>query len=152
MSMHSATVDWVLDGDFLARRYSRAHVIGFDGGVQVAGSASPDVVRAPFSRADAVDPEEAFVASLAACHMLWFLDFASRAGVVVTAYRDEAEGVLGEDAEGRTAMTRVTLRPKVTFAPDKTPSRDQLERLHHQAHEACFIANSVKTDVVIEIP
>ena len=106
MSKHSATVDWVLDGDFLARRYSRAHVIGFDGGVQVAGSASPEVVRAPFSRADAVDPEEAFVASLAACHMLWFLDFASRAGLVVTAYRDEAEGVLGEDSEGRTAMTQ----------------------------------------------
>ena len=127
-------------------------MIGFDGGVEVAGSASPDVVRAPYSRADAIDPEETFVASIAACHMLWFLDFASRAGVAVNAYRDEAEGVLGENGEGRMAVTRVTLRPVVTFAAGAAPPRAELERLHHQAHEACFIANSVKTDIVVEIP
>ena len=151
MSKHLASVDWVLEGDFLARRYSRAHVIGFDGGVQVAGSASPSVVPAPYSKADAVDPEAALTASLAACHMLWFLDFAAQAGFVATAYRDEAEGVLAKDSEGKMAMTRVTLRPRITFAEGRAPARKELEALHHKAHEACFIANSIKSEVVIDI-
>jgi organic hydroperoxide reductase OsmC/OhrA len=151
MSSHHVTVDWTLDGDFAARRYSRAHVLRFEGGLEVPGSASPSIVPAPFSKLDAVDPEAAFVASLAACHMLWFLDFAARAGFVATAYQDAAEGVLAKNGEGKTAMTRVTLRPRVTFAGSPTPARAELETLHHQAHDACFIANSVKTEVVVDL-
>ena len=150
MSTYRATIDWRLEGDFLARRYSRAHTLSFDGGVVVPGSASPHVVRLPFSREDAVDPEETFTASLSSCHMLWFLDLASRAGFVVTAYRDEAEGTLAKDGDGRMAMTRVVLRPRVEFGPEKTPTAAEVEALHHRAHEECFIANSVKTEVVVE--
>ena len=149
MSVYHATVEWTLDGDFLARRYSRAHRLVFDG-LEVPGSSSPHVVPLPWSREDALDPEEAFVASLASCHMLWFLDFAVRAGFEIRAYRDEAQGTLATDAEGRMALTRVVLRPQVGFAGQKRPSPAELEALHHQAHEACFIANSVKTEVLVE--
>jgi organic hydroperoxide reductase OsmC/OhrA len=150
MATHRATIDWTLDGDFLGRRYSRAHTLSFDGGVVVPASSSPHVVRLPFSREDAVDPEEGFTASLSSCHLLWFLDFASRAGFVVAGYRDEAEGTLDKDAEGRMAMTRVVLRPRVEWVGDKRPTPAEVDALHHQAHEACFIANSVKTEVLIE--
>jgi organic hydroperoxide reductase OsmC/OhrA len=98
----------------------------------------------------AVDPEEAFIASLASCHMLFFLDFARRGGFVIDTYEDESEGVLGKDAEGRMAMTVVTLRPRIAFSGDKRPTREELDALHHKSHEACFIANSVKTEVRIE--
>ena len=147
MSTYFATVEWAREGDFLAGRYSRYHTIRFDGAV-VAGSAAPVNVPVPYAVEDAVDPEEMFVASLSTCHMLWFLDFAKRAGVVVEAYVDAAEGVLAKDAEGRLSMTVVTLRPLVTLA-DPVRAGD-LPGLHHQAHEACFIANSVKTEVLIE--
>jgi len=98
----------------------------------------------------AVDPEEAFIASLASCHMLFFLDFARRGGFVIDTYEDESEGVLAKDAEGRMAMTVVTLRPKIAFSGDKRPTREELDALHHKSHEACFIANSVKSEVRIE--
>jgi organic hydroperoxide reductase OsmC/OhrA len=150
MAGHHATIDWVLDGDFLARRYSRAHSLTFDGGLTVPGSSSPSVVPLPWSREDAIDPEAAFTAALSSCHMLWFLDLASRAGFVVTSYRDEAVGTLGKDSDGKWAMTRVMLRPKVVFAGDRTPSLAALEELHHRAHQECFIANSVKTEVAVE--
>ncbi|HEY5105887.1 MAG TPA: OsmC family protein [Caulobacteraceae bacterium] len=151
MSSHAATVDWALgDGDFARRRYSRAHTLTFAGGIAVPGSPSADIVPAPWSRADAMDPEAAFTASLAACHMLWFLDFAARAGFVAAAYRDEAEGTLGKNAAGKMAMTRVVLRPQVQFTGDARPSPDDIAALHHAAHEACFIANSVLTEVVVE--
>jgi len=151
MSTHHATVEWTLDdGDFLKRRYSRAHTLSFEGGVTVAGTPSPLIVPAPYSRADAVDPEAMFTASLSACHMLWFLELAARGGFVVAAYRDAAEGTLGRTAAGKTAMTRVALRPAITFAGDPRPSPEQLTALHHAAHEACFIANSVTTEVVVE--
>ncbi len=150
MSAYRATLDWTLDGDFLGRRYSRAHTLSFDGGTVMPASSSPHVVRLPFSREDAVDPEEMFTASLSSCHMLWFLDIACRAGFLVERYRDEAEGIMAKDAEGRTAMTRVTLRPHVTFGGDRRPTTAELEALHHRAHEECFIANSVKTEVVVE--
>jgi organic hydroperoxide reductase OsmC/OhrA len=147
MSTYFAAIEWTRHGDFLAGRYSRYHVIRFDGAV-VAGSAAPVNVPIPYAVEDAVDPEEMFVASLSSCHMLWFLDFAKRAGIVVEAYVDAAEGVLAKDGEGRLAMTAVTLRPVVTLAD---PAREpELAALHHQAHEACFIANSVKTDVRVE--
>ena len=115
----------------------------------VAGSASPTIVPAPWSDAAAVDPEEAFIASLASCHMLFFLDFARRSGFVIDSYVDEAEGVMEKGADGRMAMTRVTLRPQVEWS-GKAPDEGTLAALHHKAHDACFIANSVKTDVTVE--
>ncbi|MEO8926135.1 MAG: OsmC family protein, partial [Caulobacteraceae bacterium] len=131
MSTHRAGVEWTLDdGDFLKRRYSRAHTLSFDGGVSVAGSPSPHIVPAPFSRPDAVDPEAMFTASLSACHMLWFLDLAARAGFVVAAYRDAAEGTLARNAAGRMAMTRVVLRPAIDFAGDPRPTPADIAALH----------------------
>lgn len=148
MSKHEAELVWTRrDGDdFLRGRYSRLHEIKVGGGVVAPGSASPSVVPAPWSSEAAFDPEELFVASLASCHMLWFLDFARRAKVEVRGYRDHAVGELGKTPEGRFAITRVTLRPEI----DCTADVATLDKLHHQAHEACFIANSVKTEVVVE--
>ena len=115
----------------------------------VSASSSPHVVPLPFSDAAGVDPEEAFVASLSSCHMLFFLDFARRAGHVVEGYEDVAEGVMAKRDDGRMAMTVVTLRPKISWGGD-APDADALAALHHQAHEACFIANSVTSEVRIE--
>jgi organic hydroperoxide reductase OsmC/OhrA len=138
---------------FTDNRYSRRHLLRFDGGAEVAGSSSPLVVPLPLSDASAVDPEEAFVSALASCHMLWFLNLAALQGFCVDHYDDAAEGVMARDAQRRMAMTVVTLRPKVTFAAfggAKLPLADQVLALHHQAHEACYIANSVKTEVRCE--
>lgn len=148
MGKHEAEILWTAgEGeDFLAGRYSRVHQIRFDGGATLSGSAAPSVVRAPWSDTAAVDPEEMFVASLSSCHMLWFLDFARRAGVAVRAYHDAAEGTLGKNETGAVAMTRVTLRPKADCDADAAV----LAELHDKAHHACFIANSVRTEVVVE--
>jgi organic hydroperoxide reductase OsmC/OhrA len=147
---YRATIVWRRDGeDFSKGRYSRAHEWRFDGGVRVAASASPGVVPAPYSREDAVDPEEAFIAALSSCHMLTFVDLARRAGVVVESYEDEAVGTIERIAPGRMAITRVTLRPHIVFG-GAAPDQAKLDALHHQAHEACFIANSVKTEIVVE--
>jgi organic hydroperoxide reductase OsmC/OhrA len=127
----------------------RAHEWAFDGGHVMPASASPHIVPAPWSDAAGVDPEEAFVASLSSCHMLFFLDFARRAGFVIESYVDEAEGELAKGADGRMAMTRVTLRPRIAWV-DEGPDPAALVDLHHKAHEACFIANSVKTEVVVD--
>lgn len=135
---------------FLDHRYSRAHVMRFDGGAEVKASASPHIVRVPMSDAAGVDPEEAFIASLSSCHMLFFLDFASRAKFVVDVYRDTAVGVMGKNAEGRMMMTVVTLRPAVDFSGLRMPTDDEVQELHHRAHAECYIANSVKTDVRCE--
>lgn len=149
--MHTATVVWERgEAAFVDNRYSRRHVIRFDGGAEMAGSSSPTVVKAPFSDPAAVDPEEMFVASLSSCHMLWFLSLAAKEKFRVDRYEDEAEGVMEKNAEGKMAMTRVTLRPRVQFSGDKLPGPADLERLHHQAHEECFIASSVRTDVRCE--
>ncbi len=151
MSGYHATIDWQRNGaDFAGGSYSRAHDWRFDGGAVVRGSSSPHVVPVPMSDASAVDPEEAFVASLASCHMLWFLDIASRRGYTIDAYSDAAEGVMAKNAEGKMAMTAVTLRPRVSFSSEKRPSREEVEALHHRAHERCFIASSVKSDVRVE--
>jgi organic hydroperoxide reductase OsmC/OhrA len=151
MSDHRATVHWQRGSQpFTDKRYSRRHEIRFDGGAIVAGSSSPHAVRIPMSDPAAVDPEEAFVASLSSCHMLWFLDIAARAGWVVDDYRDDALGVLAPNTDGKLAMTLVTLRPAVTFGGDQRPDATQLNDLHHQAHLECFIANSVKTEVRCE--
>lgn len=151
MAVHAAEVAWLRNGDdFLGNTYSRRHVWRFDGGIEVAGSASPHVVPLPMSDAAAVDPEEAFVASLSACHMLWFLSIASRRGFCVDSYRDLATGVMGKNAEGKVAMLTVTLKPQAIFSGERVPTSPQIDEMHHEAHAACFIAQSVKTEVRCE--
>ncbi len=135
---------------FVDNKYSRAHTWSFDGGIDLEASSSPHVVPVPQSSEAAVDPEEAFVASLSSCHMLWFLSLAVEKKLVVTSYEDNAEGILGKNEEGKLAMTKVTLRPKVDFGGENVPSTEQIAELHHEAHEKCFIANSVKTKISIE--
>jgi organic hydroperoxide reductase OsmC/OhrA len=150
MSTYTATIRWKRNPstDFAKGQYSRAHEWVFDGGAVVPASSSPHVVPAPWSDQAGVDPEEAFVASLSSCHMLFFVDFARRAGFVVDEYVDEAEGVLEKRADGKMAMTRVTLRPRVTWGGDP-PDEATIAGLHHRAHEECFIANSVTSDVTV---
>ena len=150
MSDHFATVLWQRgEQPFSDRRYSRRHEMHFDGGAVVPGSSSPHSVREPYSDASAVDPEEAFVAALSSCHMLWFLSIAARRGFCVDDYRDAAEGVMARNAAGRLAMTLVTLRPAARFG-GRQPTPAELHAMHHEAHEECFIANSVKTEVRCE--
>jgi organic hydroperoxide reductase OsmC/OhrA len=152
MSAYTAAVGWRRKPDepFLDGRYSRAHEWGFDGGARVPASSSPHVVRPPFSDPAGVDPEEALVASLSSCHMLFFLDFAKRSGFVVDAYEDNAEGVMENGPDGRVWMARVTLKPHIAFSGDQRPRRVDVDALHHKAHEACYIANSVKSEVRVE--
>jgi organic hydroperoxide reductase OsmC/OhrA len=151
MATYSATIAWQDDGGFPSGRYSRAHEIRFDGGAVVRGSSSPHVVPLPFSDPAGMDPEEALVASVSACHMLWFLSLAQEAGLHVENYVDEAEGVMGRIDRGKIAVTRISLRPRIRFAGAE-PGTEQLRHLHHEAHERCFIANSLKTEVVVETP
>jgi organic hydroperoxide reductase OsmC/OhrA len=151
MSEYTAEVLWTRgDQDFLGNRYSRRHLLRFDGGAEVAGSSSPHSVPLPMSDASAVDPEEAFVAALSSCHMLWFLALAAKRRFCVDRYFDAAVGLMEQNAQGRVAITRVTLRPEVSFSGEHRPSHAEIEQLHHAAHEACFIANSVKSEVVCE--
>jgi organic hydroperoxide reductase OsmC/OhrA len=150
---HHALIHWARgSAPFTDNRYSRGHTWRFDGGIEVPASSSPSVLRVPLSVEAAVDPEEAFVASLSSCHMLWFLSLAAAGGWCVDDYRDDAVGVMGRNAAGRTAMLSVTLRPQVKFAGEPQPGPAELERLHHRAHEECFIANSVTTEVRIGAP
>ncbi len=154
MSHYTAETIWergdASRADFVASRYSRRHVLRFDGGIDVPGSASPSVVPLPYSDPAALDPEEAFVSSLSSCHMLWFLSLAAKQGFCVDRYADAATGVMKKNDAGRVAMTLVTLHPQVEFSGDRLPSRAEVEHLHHLAHEECFIANSVKTEVRCE--
>ena len=151
MSIYTAMIRWrrTGDGEFAKGQYSRAHEWAFDGGAVVRAGPSPHVVPAPWSDAGGVDPEEAFVASLSSCHMLFFLDFARRSGFTIDSYVDEAEGVMEKRSDGKMAMTSVTLRPRVSWGGDP-PDEATLADLHHRAHEACFIANSVTTEVKVE--
>jgi organic hydroperoxide reductase OsmC/OhrA len=148
---YTATVLWQRQAGakFTDNRYSRAHNWSFDGGISVAASSSPSVVPLPMSAADAVDPEEAFVASLSSCHMLFFLFHAAKKSFVVERYEDAAVGVMGKNAQGRMAMLKVSLRPVITWG-ERTPSAEELHALHEQAHHDCYIANSVTTEVVVE--
>jgi len=149
--LYTATVAWSRgDGEFQKGRYSRGHTWRFDGGIEVPASASPQVVPKPYVVEAAVDPEEAFIASLSSCHMLTFLDLARRAGFLIESYEDTAEGVMEKNASGKYWISRVTLKPRIAWGGDKHPSPDDLARLHHVAHEECFIANSVKTHVNVE--
>ena len=152
MSNYTARVAWRRGPleIFTDNRYSRRHELHFDGGAVLPASSSPAVVPLPMSDAGAVDPEELFVASLASCHMLWFLSLAATQGFRVDSYDDDADGVLARNAEGRLAMTRVTLRPRVQCSGERQPTPAELRALHHEAHEACFIASSVKTEVRCE--
>jgi organic hydroperoxide reductase OsmC/OhrA len=152
VGVHTATIRWSLgDGDFQGNRYSRAHEWCFDGGLTVPASASPQVVPLPLSVAEHVDPEEAFVASLSSCHMLFFLSLAAAVGIVVERYTDEATGWMEKNAAGRMAISRVLLRPQASYQGESPPQPGEIERLHHRAHECCFIANSVKTEIATEI-
>jgi organic hydroperoxide reductase OsmC/OhrA len=148
---YRAQVQWQLapGESFTAQRYSRRHTLRFDGGAQVLGSAAPSNVPLPWSDPAGVDPEEAFVASLAACHMLWFLHLAARAGHTVTHYEDDACGTMARDANGKLWLSDVVLRPRTAF-DGEAPDAAALAALHHRAHEECFIANSVRTHVRIE--
>ena len=149
--LHTALIRWNAGGDdFFGKRYSRAHTWTFDGGVVVPASSSPHVVPLPMSDAGAVDPEEAFVASLSSCHMLWFLDIASRAGYAVRRYEDAADGRMGRNAAGKLVVDVVTLRPRTCFAGARVPDAAALAALHHEAHEECFLANSVRCEIRCE--
>ena len=151
MHEYIASIEWSRgDQDFLDNRYSRRHLITFDGGVAMPGSSSPSVVPIPMSDETAVDPEEAFVASLSSCHMLWFLGIAASRGYRVDRYLDHAVGIMGRNAQGKVAMLTVTLRPDVRFSGDLMPDRAALDAMHHKAHAQCFIANSVLTEVRCE--
>ena len=150
MSDYRATIEWTRQSaGFDYQTYNRTHSLSFEGGIRVTGTAAPGNVPPTAAGAPGVDPEQAFVASLSSCHMLWFLHLASRAKLVVDRYIDEASGVLEKNAAGRLAMTRVALRPVVSFA-GRTPTAEEHARLHEGAHDKCFIANSVKTEVTVE--
>ena len=151
LEQYTARILWDrADQTFTDNRYSRRHVMRFDGGLDVPGSSSPLVVPLPYSDPAAMDPEEAFVASLSSCHMLWFLSIAVRSGFTVDSYDDEAVGVMGPNERRKFFVARVTLRPAVTFGGDRQPTSAEVAHMHHEAHEECFIANSVKTEVVVE--
>lgn len=151
MSEYTARLNWQRgDASFTDQRYSRRHTMHFDGGTVVPASSSPHSVPLPWSDLAAVDPEEAFVAAVSSCHLLWFLSLAAAAGYLVDDYADDASGTLARNAEGRLAMTQVTLRPAVRFGGASRPTREQLAALHHEAHERCYIANSVKSEVRCE--
>jgi organic hydroperoxide reductase OsmC/OhrA len=148
MSHYHVSVHWNRgEAKFTDNRYRRAHTWTFDGGITVPGSSSPQVVPLPYSEAHAVDPEEAFVASLSSCHMLWFLSIAAARGFRVDGYADDAVGTMAKNASGKLAMTVVALRPRVAFGGERLPTRDEQDAMHHKAHDECFIANSVITDV-----
>lgn len=153
MSHHLATIDWTRHGpDFTREKYSREHTWTFDGGVTVPASSSPSVVPLPWSNPACVDPEEAYVAAISSCHMLTFVWLAARRGFVADSYHDEAVGHMSPNERGVPWVSKVVLRPRITWSGEKLPSTVDIEELHHQAHEECYIASSVKTEIVVEVP
>ncbi len=145
-----ATVRWQRgEALFTDGRYPRSHVWVFDEGVEVPASAAPACMPQPLSRPDAVDPEEALVAAASSCHMLFALDFARRAGFRVESYEDAAQGILSPNEKGRLFMSHISLRPVMVFSGEKIPSQEDLTRLHHQAHDACYIAHSLRAEMSI---
>ena len=153
MSEYSAKVSWRRgsEEEYIDNKYSRGHDWEFDGGLKVPASSSPKVVPLPYSVEEYVDPEEAFIASLSSCHMLFFLSIAAKRKFVIDEYIDDAVGVVEKDDDGKISMTKVTLTPKIIFSGDTQPTYEQMERMHHLSHEQCFIANSVKTKVITRI-
>ena len=151
MSEYVVTIRWARDGQpFTDNKYSRGHTWIFDGGIEVPASSSPSIVPPPYSQSRAVDPEEAFVAALSSCHMLWFLSIAAKRRFCVDRYVDDATGLMGRNALGKLAITHVTLRPRVAFVGEPLPTKDEIVALHHKAHAECFIANSVTSEVRCE--
>ena len=153
MSEYTAQICWRRGQNeaYIDNQYSRGHEWSFDGGLTIPASSSPHVVPLPHSVDANVDPEEAFVASISSCHMLFFLSIAAKRKFVIDEYVDDAVGVMEKDSDGKMSMTKVTLRPKTTFSGENQPAPKQIEQMHHQSHEQCFIANSVKTEVITEI-
>jgi organic hydroperoxide reductase OsmC/OhrA len=148
---YRVTILWTRgDAAFVDNRYSRGHVWKFDGGIEVPASSAPSSVRLPYSVAEAVDPEEALVAAISSCHMMSFLYVAAKAGFVVDRYEDDAHGTMTKNERGKLFVSRVTLKPAIAFSGAKQPGPTELEALHHQAHEECYIANSVRTEIVVE--
>ena len=153
MSEYRATIEWEHDGeDFLKGRYSRAHRWSFDGGITLPASAAPSSVPAPWSVPEAVDPEEAYVASISSCHMLTFLFLAYCHGFQVDRYRDEAVGVMTPNERGQLWVSEVALHPRIVYGGEKRPSAEEEANLHHLAHEECYIANSIRTRVEVRAP
>ena len=151
MSEHRAQISWRRNGvEFIDHRYSRAHEWGFDGGARVQASASPSNVPEPYSVQEAVDPEEALVAAASSCHMLWFLAHAAKRGFVVDSYVDEANGFIAADQAGRHVFTRITLHPLVAFSGDQ-PTEAEVAALHEEAHDSCFIANSLRCEITVAV-
>jgi organic hydroperoxide reductase OsmC/OhrA len=151
MADYACTLEWSRgSAAFTDLQYSRAHTWRFDGGTVVPGSSSPHSVRLPFSDPGAVDPEEALVAAVSSCHMLWFLSLAAAEGYIVDRYSDAAEGRVGPVGFGRTAMTDIVLRPQVVFSGARRPDQRGYDALHHVAHERCTIANSLRSAVRVE--
>jgi organic hydroperoxide reductase OsmC/OhrA len=150
MSKHLAKISWkCTSSDFINGRYSREHTWSFDGGVVVPASPSPSVVPAPWSNPDNVDPEEAYVAAVSSCHMLTFLYLASKAGFQVDSYEDEAIGAMRKNERGTPWVSSITLQPKIQYGGSKQPDPAEEARLHHEVHEQCFIAQSIKTEVTV---
>lgn len=148
--VNTATIVWERGNQpFTDRKYARAHVWQFDGGVTVPASSSPSVVRVPLSREDAVDPEEALIASLASCHMLTFLDLAARAGLIVDTYRDAATAEMAKNADGKWFVSRITLQPEITLSGDAAAGDAELSELHNKSHDLCFISNSLRSEVML---
>lgn len=154
MFEYKAKITWhgQIDEEFVRSKYSRGHEWSFDGGTTIPASSSPHIVPLPYSVEANVDPEEAFVAALSSCHMLLFLSIAAKRRFVVDTYIDNAIGIMEQDENGRLSISKVVLRPEIVFSGDKQPSKEQVKQMHHQSHTRCFIANSVKTDVITEIP
>jgi organic hydroperoxide reductase OsmC/OhrA len=153
MHQYKAQVQWNRDGArFVDNRYSRAHQWEFDGGAKIPASASPSIVPLPLSVAENVDPEEALVAAASSCHMLWFLSIAAKRGFLIDQYIDDASGVMEKSQDGKWMMTRIILSPRISFSGERTPSTDELEKLHHDAHEECQIANSLKSEIIVRAP
>ena len=151
MSEHRATIRWAhTEGDFLKGRYSREHTWTFDGGLMVPASPSPSAVPKPYCNEANVDPEEAFVASLSSCHMLTYLFLAMKAGFQVVSYEDEAVGTMTKNERGIFWVSSVVLNPRIVYGGDKRPTHEDESRLHHAAHDQCFISNSVKTEVTVQ--
>jgi organic hydroperoxide reductase OsmC/OhrA len=151
MSNHLATIQWKRNqAKFIDRQYSREHHWQFDGGLEVAASASPNVVPVPYTNPACVDPEEAFVAALSSCHMLWFLDLAAQKKFVVDSYTDSAVGIMARNEDRKLAISKIILRPQIVFAGDHLPTDDQMQALHEEAHHFCFLANSVKAEIIVE--
>lgn len=153
MSEYFAKIKWVRGSNesYIDNKYSRGHEWIFDGGVTIQASSSPHIVPLPYSVAENVDPEEAFIASVSSCHMLFFLGIAAKRKYVIDSYVDDAIGIMEKDKDGNISMTKITLKPNIQFSGDRKPTMEQIEKMHHQSHKECFIANSIKTEIITEI-